>query len=109
MPTVNSPVVDTVSVGWRITPGFDLCWREWDGECIVYHTGTADTHYIDAVGVVILKFLEKGNATVDDVVSHLSSHFLDTEDVEAKDLESTVARHLDSYQILGLIEQFSPA
>lgn len=106
MPTVNGSVPVTVVVGWQITPGFDLCWREWDGECIVYHTGTADTHYIDAVGVIILKYLEQGNASVNDVVSHLAPHFLESEKIEEQDLEKTVTRHLEGYQSLGLIEQF---
>ena len=107
MPAViNSSVDATITGVWRVTPNFDLCWREWDGECIVYHTGTADTHYIDAVGAIILKYLEQGDASANDVVGHLGPYFLDTEEISGQDLEKTFVRHLQGYRTLGLSEQF---
>jgi PqqD family protein of HPr-rel-A system len=59
---------------WGICRGCTLLWRNWDGEQIVYNTGSGDTHYLDFLSAAILKKLECAPAAVPELASCISCH-----------------------------------
>ncbi len=52
---------------WGITKGCNLLWRGWDGEQVVYNTGSGDTHLLDWLSAETLKKLESAPASQHDL------------------------------------------
>ena len=42
---------------WRVVPGSRFRWREWDGEFVLYHENSGDTHRLNALGARALAML----------------------------------------------------
>jgi PqqD family protein of HPr-rel-A system len=49
---------------WRSAPRHALAWREWDGELVVRHAGTGDTHLLSPVGRCILLALVQAESAI---------------------------------------------
>ena len=47
----NSPI-------WKVQPTTQLRWREWDGEFVVYNTGSGQTHYLNRLAAKVLQYFE---------------------------------------------------
>jgi PqqD family protein of HPr-rel-A system len=44
---------------WTAIQGFSLLWRSWgDGEFVVYHTGSGETHLLNEVSAEALRQLD---------------------------------------------------
>lgn len=49
-------------MGWRVTPGQALRWREWQGEYVLYNDLSGDTHLLGADAIDLLLALRKAPA-----------------------------------------------
>jgi PqqD family protein of HPr-rel-A system len=87
---------------WTTVRGFPLLWRSWgEGEYVVYHTGSADTHHLNEVGAEVLRQLDGRPVNVEELTVRVAES-LDCEAGEefAHHIEGLVLQ-LDE---LGLIE-----
>ena len=57
---------------WRVSSRAPLKWREWDGEWVVFHPDSGDTHLLDPFAARVLKRLEDAPATADMLVQRLA-------------------------------------
>jgi PqqD family protein of HPr-rel-A system len=84
-----------------VTTGCDLLWRFWDGEYVVFNTGSGDTHVLDAFSGEVLKSLQQCPATASEIAGRLGNAFaFKVEDVPAERLDQVLAE----FHTLGLIE-----
>jgi PqqD family protein of HPr-rel-A system len=90
-----------VQSGWGITPGCRLLWRSWESEHIVYNTGSGDTHLVDSISALLLKSLEPGPLSEEDLASLVRHRVASDSHQDA----ATFARQLlEQFHALGLIE-----
>ncbi len=94
-----------MSARWKLNPEFQLCWKEWGGQLVLYHTGSGDTHLFDQVGYHILKLLQAKIMTTDEIreqllvdTSRFTSREYDIADISINEL-------LNDLQRLGITEQ----
>lgn len=57
------------SARWRAIQGFNLYWKNWNDEYVVYNDGSGDTHLFNEFGAFILKLLIENEFTLDELVS----------------------------------------
>ena len=89
---------------WQLNPDFQLCWKNWDDQLVLYHTGSGDTHLIDFMGYEILQYLQEQPRTVEDIQAYI----LKTESAVEVDEESVNIRlneFLAEMFRLGIAEQ----
>jgi PqqD family protein of HPr-rel-A system len=57
---------------WRLAAG-SIAWREFDGEAVVYHDSTGDTHHLGPLGCAVLRVLDHHPSGIgmDALVRHL--------------------------------------
>ena len=58
---VNQPP----AIQWRIATDFTIVTRHWDDECLVFHTGSGNTHLLNTVAAAMLEQLRAGPATLE--------------------------------------------
>ncbi len=56
---------------WRVGSRLPLRWRGWDGEWVVFHPESGDTHLLDPLAAEALRYLESAPATTATLVRHL--------------------------------------
>ena len=86
---------------WRVPEPSGLHWRDWDGEHVVYHEASGDTHRFNDVGASALRLLTGRSMTASDLVAALGA------DLPAGDraaLAQTVDELIERLRDLGLIE-----
>ncbi len=49
--------------GWSLVEDAELLTREWEGQIVLYHGGTGNTHLLDGQAAVIFNRLRQGAAT----------------------------------------------
>jgi len=87
---------------WRAITGFDLHWRCWDNECVVFHSGTGDTHLLNYLAAEALQALQENPHTLMELtvraarVSGVASN---------EELSQSMAELLNNMYRLGLIER----
>lgn len=89
---------------WQLKPDFQLCWKKWDDQLVLYHAGSGDTHLIDSLGYEILQYLQEQPRTVEEILTHI----LKTESTVEVDEESVNMRlneFLAEMFRLGIAEQ----
>lgn len=64
---------------WRILPRSQLRLRYWDGECVLFHGASGDTHRLPELVGHLLECLEANPANIDTLVETVDLH---PEDVE---------------------------
>lgn len=57
----------TARLVWQVTRGCELHWRTWDGEHVVYNTGSGDTHLLDSHSAAILKQIQRNSSTTEEL------------------------------------------
>ncbi|MBI5331594.1 MAG: HPr-rel-A system PqqD family peptide chaperone [Betaproteobacteria bacterium] len=69
---------------WRLTREGDYLFADWDGQSVLYHTGSGDTRWISALSRMILETLRAGPAdhaalfaSLRDVVAEADRSWLD--------------------------------
>jgi len=57
---------------WRVTAGWDLLWQFWDGEFVVFNTGSGDTHVLDVFSGEVLRSIEQQPASAAEIATYLA-------------------------------------
>ncbi len=73
-----------IDPGWRIAPQASLALRFWDGECVLYHGASGDTHRLPEEIGRLLEQLAGGMAEIPQLVEAINLH---SEDVQRALLE----------------------
>ncbi len=53
----------TADTRWRLVADVEFLSREWDGEFVLYHPGSGDTHLLDGVAAHIFRALLQYSAS----------------------------------------------
>lgn len=86
---------------WRVPERPGLHWRDWDGEHVVYHEASGDTHRFNDVGASALRLLTERSMTASHLVTELASRL---PGADGATLAQTVDELIDRLRDLGLIE-----
>jgi len=89
---------------WRITPGQELHYREWDDEFILFNNLSGDTHLLGVTAICLLQALQLHGAE-DDVLTDSLCASLEIE--RDSDVENDVRNLLNDLQSLHLVEMVS--
>jgi len=87
---------------WRVPARQELRWRAWDGEYLVYHADSGDTHRLNAVGAAVLRVIARGAVGTAELVDRVASEI----QLEADSLYEPIDDLLARFEDLGLIESF---
>ena len=85
---------------WRVPAGRELRWRAWDGEELVYHANSGDTHRLNAVGAAVLRAIERAGVDTPELVDRVAAAL----QVDRNTVIAPVAELLARFEDLGLIE-----
>jgi PqqD family protein of HPr-rel-A system len=86
---------------WRTNPAAGLRWRSFDGEWVVYDTGSGQTHLLDAFAAAVLGLVESAPQSEAELMSTLLEH-LSAE--ERTSVPRALATILDQLKGVGLVE-----
>jgi PqqD family protein of HPr-rel-A system len=90
---------------WKVVDVGRLRWRFWDGESVVFHPASGDTHLLNPVAAEALHVLQQGPLDAGALARSVASRL----DLEADgELAEKVGRLLDELGQLGLIEPVEP-
>lgn len=87
---------------WSVPNGSDLHWRSWDGQTVVYHGQSGDTHLLHHIAAEALKRLLHEPATAEALGAainealHLEAH---------PNLAAEINELLSRLNELGLVER----
>ncbi len=84
---------------WRVVGDAGIQTHEWDGQLVLYHGGTGNTHLLDGDAAVIIRVLHKGAATARQLADELNG---DAGGEDAR--QARLARTLDALQRLDIVE-----
>jgi PqqD family protein of HPr-rel-A system len=91
---------------WEVAGGpAALLWREWDGEYIVFHVPSGDTHLLNAFAAEILLSLADEPASVAELVLRLR-HEVGLEPGSGQ--EEPIANLVTQFEERGLVEPLIP-
>ncbi len=90
---------------WQLNQNFQLYWRKWDEQLVLYHTGSGDTHLFDQFGNHILQLLKSSSMTTAELRKQLLADTNQTENVEDETTENSLDEFLNELQRLGIAEQ----
>lgn len=82
---------------WQLNPDFQLCWKKWDEQLVLYHTGSGDTHLFDQFGNHILQLLKSRTMTISELRKQLLA--------DTNQTENSLDEFLNELQRLGIAEQ----
>ncbi len=87
---------------WRLITNSSLLRRSWgEGQEVVFHSGSGDTHLLNDVASELLYCLEEANLTCDELAERCAVRF----DAEPDDgFKKHVAEIVGQFDELGLIE-----
>jgi len=90
---------------WRVIRSHELLWRSWDSdEFVVYHTGSGETHLLNAAAAEVLRLLGSAELTRDELIGLSAASY----EVEPDDqLRANIDKILGDFDELGLIEPAS--
>lgn len=81
--------------------GNSLEWQSWDDAYIVYQTLSAETHVFNETTACILRLLQQGSLTVDEIARSISNYFgLSDGELGVQDFSEAIPRLYE----LGLID-----
>ena len=86
---------------WQTVAGFDLLWRDWDDGHVVYHSGSGDTHLLDAAAAGIVRRLQQSPA----VPAELSPLVTESLGLAPEESLSYTEELLMELERLGLVER----
>ena len=86
---------------WCISPGPALAWRHWDGQSVVYHEPSGDTHALNPLGAAVLRELETAPGTTAELGARAAASLgLAADELPLEEIAGLLARLSAS----GLIE-----
>jgi len=78
-----------------------LLWREWEGESVVFNSGSGQTHFLNAVSAEALRAMEETSMTTAALVEHFLELMPESEpDALARQMDRLVR----DFAELGLID-----
>jgi PqqD family protein of HPr-rel-A system len=87
---------------WRLPPNANFNWTQCGEEHIVFHPASGETHYLNDLSALTLRFLEDGPSTAAGLHQRISD-FLDI------DAEMALKQQIDALLVrfdqLGIVEQ----
>jgi len=86
---------------WRVASRTPLRWRGWNGDWVVYHPGSGDTHLLDPLAADALRLLEASPAGVAALIERLAGSAAAP---AAEKLGAAVESMLRVFDEVGLIE-----
>ena len=86
-----------MSTRWRLTDDALTHVREWDGEFVVYHAPSGDTHLLNEPGMRVLNSLCAQPATEEELLNSFSDV------VDSRELAADIDELLQQLARLGLI------
>ncbi|HHH36202.1 MAG TPA: HPr-rel-A system PqqD family peptide chaperone [Gammaproteobacteria bacterium] len=96
--------MDGAAGGWRVVEGVELLCREWEGQLVLYHGGTGNTHLLDGEAAAVFKLLRAGQAPV----RHLAA-CMKGGDGDGGCSEDGLVRILGALQRLDIVEPIGEA
>jgi PqqD family protein of HPr-rel-A system len=90
---------------WRLDPRAELHWRHFDGEWVVFDSGSGDTHQLDAISAAVLMCLESVPQDLDGLSQAIAGELNLANDA---DLARRIEQLIEQYTRLGLIEPSAP-
>ena len=90
---------------WRAVQGHELLVRTWDGDRVVYHCGSGDTHLLNAFAFQALQLLGMASADQDELAQRMAAHFRIDRD---QTLHTKMGALITDLDRLGLIEPADP-
>ena len=95
-------MTDTAAPVWRLPPESKFNWTQCGDEHIVFHPASGETHYLNDLSALTLRFLEAKPATIADLSSRIAD-FLGAD--TSRDMEQQLASLLARFDQLGVVEQ----
>lgn len=89
---------------WRIIPGQELHYREWDEEFVLFNDLSGDTHLLGISAIQLLQVLQQSAAGDDALTDSLCASLEIERDGEVED---QVRQLLNDLQSLHLVEMVS--
>jgi len=86
---------------WHVAEGARLHWSEWDGEFVLFHENTANTHQLNLFAATAVRFLSDEPAS-SEILAQKTAAKLGV-DVDAE-LRDDVELLLSQLKTLGIIE-----
>lgn len=87
---------------WTAGRTHSLLWHSWDeDELLVYHSGSGDTHLLNAVAAEVLRQLERSPLEASELTPHVARALGHPPNSE---LRSYIDQLLDYLDSLGLVE-----
>jgi PqqD family protein of HPr-rel-A system len=91
------------AVKWRLVPADSLCWREWDGEIVVFNDLTGNTHLLNPLAGLVWTRLVESRAMFS--AAELTESIGQSEAIEQDvALIEAIGEVLDDLERLGLAE-----
>lgn len=87
---------------WQAVEPAELRWRSWEGQSVVFHVGSGDTHLLSPAAAEILQGLAAGPATFDSIVQRFATAM---DAPVAPQIFDAVDGVLTSLGALGLVRQ----
>ena len=96
---------EAASIGsWRLVPGADLHWRNWDERYVLFNSASGQTHIVDPVAALIIEEIARGSGA--EMLFQRLAQLLDLDlTIETQTKLQETLKHLDA---LGLIEATVP-
>ena len=60
---------------WRVPPGSTFHWREWNGDYVLYHEQSGDTHFLSAFAARVVECLGAEPLAEDALCQSLSADY----------------------------------
>lgn len=89
---------------WRVIPGQELHYREWDDEFVLYNNLSGDTHLLGVSAIHLLHALQSSAGNGGDLTAALCASL---EMEQSDEVESDVQTLLKDLQSLSLVEYVS--
>src|SRR5262245_14509476 len=87
---------------WGVSQPEGLLWRHWDGEFLVYHPASGNTHLLQPLAAAAVRGLEAGPADAAELARRVAGRL---GSAPGPDLVPTLATLLAELDELGLIER----
>lgn len=86
---------------WRCNPRYELHWRDWGGDSVVFELRSGHTHQFAPLTAAVMACFEAGDAAVEDVVLAIAG---DLDVAVDEELRSAVTASVQQFIKLGWIE-----
>ncbi len=105
MSVARSGPAESDAAAWTVIRSHEILWRHWDeGEYLVYHTGSGDTHLLNVVSAAVLAELERRPLGIDQLTRRVADALAVEPDAE---LATEIRRLISAFDDVGLVEPAS--